>query len=176
MRNQDIKKDASDTSMLLSTLAFMLSVLAVVAYFMFKTAYRPKTVEVISSKKTVCGDSFDTKDALFEALSDLKAQLGDEWSMSCQDRLDSVLYDIALDKAADGQFSSSFTRLCQISERTESEYFQEAQFLFSLWEQNRNTSGETQEIRPLLTSFFQNYASPKENCPAASTILTRLEL
>lgn len=176
MPKQDIDKNASGTSVLLSTLAFMLSMLAILAYFMFKSVSRPPTAKVVSSKGSICEDNGDNKEALFDALSDLKAQLGDEWSTSCQNKLDTVLYDIALDKAAEGQFSTSFTRLCQISERSESEYLREAQFLFNLWEQNRNTSGKEQEIKPLLTSFFQNYDNPTENCPAAKPILGNLDL
>lgn len=179
MRKKDLKRDASGTSMLLSAVAFMLSTLAVVAYFVFKSVSQPQTSEVVSPSSIVCADTFDTndtKEAFFEELLTLKTQLGDEWSISCQNRLDDVLYDLALDKAAIGQFNASFTRLCQISERRGSEHFQEAQFLFGLWEQNRNTSGESQEIKPLLTSFFQNYDNPEENCPAAREILVNLSL
>ncbi|NEQ53994.1 MAG: hypothetical protein F6K11_28335 [Leptolyngbya sp. SIO3F4] len=174
MRKQDIKKDASGTSMLLSAVAFMLSALAMLAYFMFKSVSQPQTAKLVATTESSCQTNFDNKEALFEGLSDLKTKLGDKWSSSCQDRLDSSLYDTAIIKAAEGQFSTSFTRLCQISERSGSDYFEEAKFLFSLWEQNRNTSGKNQEIKPLLESFFQTYNNPKENCPAANKILDQL--
>lgn len=176
MRKQDVEKDASGTSMLLSAVAFMLSALAMVAYFMFKSVSQPQTAQVVKTTENSCQNNFDDQEALFKGLSDLKTQLGDDWSSFCQDRLDSALYDTAITKAAEGQFSNSFKRLCQISERRESDYFEEAKFLFSLWEQNRNTSGESQEIRPLLESFFQSYDNPRENCPAADKLLDQLSL
>lgn len=178
MRKQDIKKDASGTSMLLSGVAFMLSALAIVAYFMFKSVSQPQTAALVVplTVENSCKNNFDNKEALFEGLSDLKAQLGDEWSNFCQNKLDGALYDTAIMKAAEGQFSTSFTRLCQISERSGSDSFEEAKFLFGIWEQNRNTSGEDQEIRPLLESFFQNYDNPDERCPAAGKALDKLRL
>ncbi|MEM9485633.1 MAG: hypothetical protein AAGA83_18305 [Cyanobacteria bacterium P01_F01_bin.116] len=174
MRKQDLERDASSTSVLLSAIAFMLSALAIVAYFMFRFVSQPQTTRVAPIEENPCQSRVNDQEALLEELIEFKGQQGDEWSVTCQDKLDDVLYDLALNKAAEGQFGTSFTRLCQISERRGSEYFQEAQFLFNLWEQNRNTSGESQEIKPLLTNFFQNYDNPKENCPAARKILVKL--
>lgn len=178
MPKQDIETDASATSIMLSTAALMLSGLALVAYFMFQAVSKPQAAKTAPNVTTAdaCQDSFESQEVLFNRLVELKTQLGEQWSQSCQDRLDNVLYQTALDKAIEGQFRSSFTRLCQIPARTESEYFREAQFLFSLWENNRNTSGKNQEIRPLLANFFETYDSPRKNCPAAIGILAKLSL
>ncbi|MEL6231529.1 MAG: hypothetical protein AAFR24_16605 [Cyanobacteria bacterium J06627_3] len=151
-----------------------MSVLAVAAYFVYRSTSQRQTAAVIQPTENYCDETFDDQEDLLEWLSDRKTQLGDEWPSSCQDRLDGVLYDTAIIKAVEGRFGTSFTRLCQIPERSESDYFEEAQLLFSMWGQNRNTSGEFQEIRPLLVSFFQTYDSPNENCPAARAVLERL--
>ena len=160
--------------MLLSAFAFIMSALAVVAYFVYRSTSQRQTVAVPQIAENYCDDAFDDQEAQVKWLSDIKTQLGAEWPSFCQDRLDSVLYDTAIIKATAGRFGTSFTRLCQIPERSESEYFEEAQFLFSLWEQNRNMSGESQEIKPLLAGFFQSYDNPNENCPAARKVLDKL--
>ena len=175
MRKKDIKRDASGPSIVFSTAAFMISALGIIAYFMFRTSSQPITSKLPATvEKYYCQDDFENNDVLVRELSVLKTQLGEQWTNFCQDRLDSALYDTAIDKATEGRFSTSFIRLCQISKRSESEQFEAAQFLFSIWEQNRNTSGESQKIRPLLESFFQNQVNPRENCPAASKVLDKL--
>lgn len=174
MRKQDIKRDASGPSMLLSAFAFIMSVLAVVAYFVYRSTSQRQTGAVTQPAENYCDETFDDQEDRLKWLSDQKTQLGDEWPNFCQSRLDGVLYDTAITKAAEGRFGTSFMRLCQISEQGESDYFEEAQLLFSMWGQNRNTSGERQEIKPLLASFFQTYDNPNENCPAARKVLERL--
>lgn len=174
MRKQDTKRDASGPSMLLSAFAFIMSALAVVAYFVYRSTSQRQAAAVPQTPENYCDETFDDPEDLYKWLSDRETQLGDEWPSYCQDRLDGVLYDTALSKAAEGRFGTSFMRLCQIPERSESDYFEEAQLLFGMWGQNRNTSGESQDIRPLLVSFFQTYDSPNENCPAARTVLEKL--
>lgn len=172
MRKQDLARDASGPSIFLSMFALIFSGLAVVAYFLFRPG--PQLQEAMGevTQTNYCTEDSDDQEALVQKLSDLKATMGDQWSGVCQDTLDSVLYETALTKAAAGRFNTSFTRLCQIPERSESDYFRDAEFLFSIWAKNRNTSGEPQEIKPFLASFFQDYESPVENCPAARGILT----
>ena len=186
MRKRDIQRDASGPSIFLSTIALILSGLAVVAYFMFKPDTDPQQIGSVSANDSVpatdsgsasddgCQNTDADPEAVFERLSVLKEQSGNEWSAFCQEQLDSALYETAITKATERRFNTAFDRLCQIPEDTESEYFAEAKFLFGIWEENRNTSGESQEIRPLLQSFFENYDSPNENCPAAKEMLEEL--
>lgn len=174
MRKQDIKRDASGSSMTLSTAAFMISALGVVAYFIFRNSSQPVISESPVITESYCQDDFENNEVVVRELSELKTKLGEQWTNFCQNELDGALYDTAIVKATEGKFSTSFIRLCQIPEESESGYFEEAQFLFSLWEQNRNTSGEAQETRPILKSFFQNQANPGENCPAAREVLEKL--
>ena len=173
MRKRDVKRDASGPSMFLSTVALMLSMLATVAYFVFKSDNEPQPPENLSVSNTVCPGGAD-KEAVYERLSVLKEQSGDEWPVQCQEQLNNALYETAILKATEGRFNTAFDRLCQILEIPESEYFEEAQFLFSVWEDNRNSSGESQEIKPLLQSFFEDYDNPNENCPAAKEVLEEL--
>ncbi|MFG6095407.1 hypothetical protein SPB21_09145 [Leptothoe sp. ISB3NOV94-8A] len=174
MRKQDIKRDASGSSMTWSTAAFMISALGVVAYFMFKTSSQPVISELPVITENYCQDDFESNEIIVEELLRLKTQIEEKWTNFCQNKLDGALYDTAIIKATEGKFSTSFIRLCKIPEGSGSEYFKEAQFLFSLWEQNRNTSGKPQEIRPLLESFFQNQQDPRKNCPAAREVLEKL--
>ena len=180
MRKRDIQRDASGPSIFLSTIALILSGLAVVAYFIFKPDADPQQIGSVSANNSVsandrgCQNTNADPATAFERLSVLKEQSGNEWSAFCQEQLDSALYETAMIKATESRFNTAFDRLCQIPEDTESEYFQEAQFLFGIWERNRNTSGESQEIRPLLQSFFEDYDNPNENCPAAREMLEEL--
>ncbi|NEZ59950.1 hypothetical protein D0962_24000 [Leptolyngbyaceae cyanobacterium CCMR0082] len=170
MRKQDIKRDASGPSIFLSTVALMLSALAIFAYFLFRSGSPQQAVEGSPTPDSYCQENFEDQEVLLQRLSDLKNRMGDNWSSFCQDRLDSALYETAILKAAVGRFNTSFIRLCQIPERPDSEIFKDARFLFSIWEENRNTSGESQEIKPLLENFFQNYETVSESCPAAKEI------
>ncbi|MGD1952499.1 MAG: hypothetical protein ACFB14_23080 [Leptolyngbyaceae cyanobacterium] len=174
MRKRDIQRDASGPSIFLSTIALILSGLAVVAYFILKPDADPQQIGRVSATDDACQNTDADPEAVFERLSVHKEQSGNEWSAFCQEQLDSSLYETAIIKATEGRFSTAFDRLCQIPEGTESEYFEEAQFLFGIWEKNRNTSGEPQEIRPLLQSFFEDYDNPNENCPAARETLEEL--
>ena len=173
MRKRDVKRDASGPSMFLSTVALMLSMLATVAYFVFKSDNESQPTENVSVNDNVCPGGAD-KEAVYERLSVLKEQSSDEWPARCQEQLNNALYETAILKATEGRFNTAFGRLCQIPESPESEYFEEAQFLFSVWEDNRNSSGESQEIKPLLQSFFEDYDNPNENCPAARAVLEEL--
>ena len=85
MRKQDLKKDASSFSLLASTMACMLSALAIVAYFMFRSTSPPKTAVVVSTTENYCQKDFENEEALLDWLSDLKTELGDEWTSLCQD-------------------------------------------------------------------------------------------
>ncbi|WP_152532044.1 hypothetical protein [Leptolyngbya sp. Heron Island J] len=174
MRKQDLDRDASGPAIFLSMVALILSGLAAAAYFMFKSEPQIQATTETVARENYCANTSDDQETLLQTLSDLKAAMGDEWSSFCQDRLDSILYETAVVKATAGRFNTSFMRLCQIPQRPESDYFRDAEFLFNIWTENRNTSGEPQEIKPLLTSFFQTYKNPFENCPAAQGILSEV--
>ena len=174
MRKQDLDRDASGPAIFLSMVALILSGLAVAAYFMFKSEPQVQNTTETVARENYCANTSDDAETLLQTLSSLKTTIGAEWSSFCQDSLDRVLYETAVVKAGAGRFNTSFMRLCQIPQRSDSDYFRDAEFLFSIWTNNRNTSGEPQEIRPLLTSFFQNYENPVESCPAAQGILGEL--
>jgi hypothetical protein len=100
-------------------------------------------------------------------LQQLQRQPGPDFQEVCQAKLDQLLYNVAIEMATSGQFNTAFGYLCDISAQHNSEPFQEAKFLFETWANNRNTSGQSQEMRPLLISFFQDLENSAGTCPAA---------